>query len=56
VADKIMWEVTNTSIIVTNPKAVTASTAYANLGYTYGEPIIGKANNGNDVIFMANAT
>jgi len=50
-ADKIMWEVTNTSIIATS---VTATTAYANLGYTYGEPIIGKANNGNDVIFMAN--
>jgi len=53
-ADRIMWEITNTSIIVANPKSVTASTAYANLGYTYGEPIIGRANNGNDVIFMAN--
>ncbi len=52
---KIMWEITNTKIIVTNPKAVTATATYANLGYTYGEPIIGKGNNaGADVIFMPN--
>ena len=53
-AGKIMWEITPDKIVVGNPKAVTATVTYGNLGHTYGEPIIGKANNGNDVIFMAN--
>jgi len=58
-ANKIMWEITNTSTIVTSPKAVTNPNTYANLGYTYGEPIIGKSNyvisgTDRDVIFMPN--
>jgi len=58
-ANKIMWEITNSKIIVTNPKSATNSASYANLGYTYGEPIIGKSNHvitgtDRDVIFMPN--
>lgn len=63
-ANKIMWEIfkpatSNSTIIVTNPKSVTATTAYNNLGHTYGEPIIGKSNyvisgSDRDVIFMPN--
>ncbi len=60
-ASKIMWEITNTSRIVTNPQSVTTFTSgqYTNLGHTYGEPIVGKSNHvvsgsDRDVIFMPN--
>ena len=37
-----LWEVTS------------SSSGYANLGYTYGTPVFGTLNNGNDALFVSN--
>jgi hypothetical protein len=47
-ADKILWEITNTSI------NNAASTSYQNLGFTYGVPLIVKLNDGNWAAVVGN--
>jgi Tfp pilus tip-associated adhesin PilY1 len=42
-ASKILWEITPTSL--SNNATTTASTAYANLGYSYSAPLIKTINN-----------
>ena len=51
VADKILWEITPSAV------SYTASSAYANLGYTYGAPLITKVRNGfspKDAVIIGN--
>ena len=51
VASKALWEITPTTV------NYATSTSYANLGYTYGTPIITKINNGGtalDVVIVGN--
>ena len=47
-ASKILWEITPTTI------NNVASTAYADLGYTYGIPVIAKLNDGTWVAIVGN--
>jgi hypothetical protein len=47
-AANALWEITNTTI------NGVASTSYANLGYTYGTPVIAKANTGQSVVVIGN--
>lgn len=49
-SSRILWEITPTRI------SGSASTAYAKLGYTYGVPVIAKANSGSgqSAVFMPN--
>lgn len=48
VASKLLWEITPTKI------NATASASYANLGYTYGTPLIVKLNNGSWAAIIGN--
>ena len=47
VASKILWEIDGTTGDLNNTTP-TPSTAYDNLGYTYGNPLIAKVNSGSD--------
>ncbi len=47
-AGKVLWEITNTS--VNN----VASSVYANLGHTYGTPVMAKLNSGVNALLVAN--
>ena len=58
VGAKAMWEITNTAIKC-GPAASTgctngATTAYANLGYTYSNPVIVPTQDGNNSVIMGN--
>lgn len=55
VADKILWEITPTSLI--NSSKFTQACpggAYCNLGDTYSNPIIGKIQSGQDAVIVGN--
>ena len=47
-ASKILWEITPTSI------SNLASTTYANLGYTYGTPVVAAVNSGVSAVIVGN--
>lgn len=52
-ADKILWEITPTTVNYATPQnndASTNATAYSNLGYTYGAPEITTINNGGSAL------
>lgn len=60
VANKILWEITPTKVNYATPQvypATATASAYYNLGYVYGTPLIVKINNGGtsqDVIITGN--
>ncbi|OFZ67860.1 MAG: hypothetical protein A2V79_00800 [Betaproteobacteria bacterium RBG_16_56_24] len=52
-ADKVLWEITPTTVNYATPQNNDASinaTAYSNLGYTYGKPEIKTINNGGSAL------
>lgn len=52
-ANKILWEITPTTVSYATPQnndASTNATAYSNLGYTYGAPVIKTINNGGSAL------
>ena len=60
VASKVLWEITPSKVNYVDPKIypnTTSATAYQNLGYTYGIPVIRKINNNGtlqDVVIVGN--
>jgi len=60
VASKILWEITPTKVNYATPQvypSTATASAYYNLGYVYGTPLIGKIDNGGtqqDVIIVGN--
>src|SRR3989338_1113479 len=60
VANKILWEITPTKVNYATPQvypSTATASAYYNLGYVYGTPLIGKIDNGGtqqDVIIVGN--
>ena len=53
VAGKVLWEINGTTGFLNN-QAPTVATAYNNLGFTYGTPLIAKVNTGVDAVIIGN--
>ena len=53
-ASKILWEITPTKISYAPTPSATASSAYSNLGYTYGTPTIGQTQDNSYSVIAGN--
>lgn len=53
-ASKILWEITPTKISYAPTTTATATTAYSNLGYTYGTPTIGQTQDNSYSVIAGN--
>lgn len=53
-ASKVLWEITPTTISYAPSTSAAASSAYSNLGYTYGTPTIGQTQDNNYSVIAGN--